>query len=69
LIHDPIVRLVVYSGNLASIEVKFPSHYVSPSVAGSDADTSDADKSTVGDATDVRSPLGASVAPSGGDAA
>lgn len=44
-------------------------HNVSPSVAGSGAVTSDADKSTVGDATDVRSPLGTSVAPSGGDSA
>ena len=41
------------------------SHDSSPSVAGSDADTSDATKSTVGDAADVRNPSGASAAPSG----
>ena len=41
-------------------------HDSSPSVAGSDAGTSDATKSTVGDAADVRNPSGTSAAPSGG---
>jgi hypothetical protein len=43
-----------------------PLHSSSPSVAGSGADRSDADNSTVGDVAGVRSPLGTSAAPSGG---
>jgi hypothetical protein len=57
---------LVRGADLSSARVD-DSHNTSPSVAGSDADTSDAVKSTVGDAAGtIESPSGVSAAPSGG---